>query len=101
MSKCITYYVQTQQIEELVECFGVTFEKLTLADKLALRATLAYWLFHLEVANLGEYTLANALEDTMLGYSEEYQINLNKAVEILSGINQGEAESLIQALSDF
>ncbi|WP_158516808.1 hypothetical protein [Scytonema hofmannii] len=42
MSKCSTYYIQTQQIDQLVECFGTTLEKLTPVDKLALQATLAY-----------------------------------------------------------
>lgn len=54
MSKCTTYYIQAQQIDQLVEYFGTTLEKLTPVDKLALRATLACWLFHLEVADLGE-----------------------------------------------
>ncbi|NMF62494.1 hypothetical protein DP113_34020 (plasmid) [Brasilonema octagenarum UFV-E1] len=100
MSKCTTYYIQAQQIDQLVEYFGTTLEKLTPVDKLALRATLAYWLFHLEVADLSEYTLNHALEDTMQGYSEDCQVNLKKAIAILEGIGRGEAEGLIEALTD-
>ncbi|RAM50974.1 MAG: hypothetical protein C6Y22_14060 [Hapalosiphonaceae cyanobacterium JJU2] len=99
MSKCVTYYIQTQQIDQLVEYFGTTLEKLTLVDKLALRAISSYWLFHLEVADLGEYTLTHAMEDTMQGYSEDCQVNLKKAVAILEGIGTGEAEGLIEALT--
>ncbi|MBW4632954.1 MAG: hypothetical protein KME30_13955 [Iphinoe sp. HA4291-MV1] len=99
MSKCVTYYMQTNQIDQLVEYFGTTLEKLTLADKLALRVTLTYWLFHCEVADLGEYTLNHALENMMQGYSEDYQINLKEAIAILEGISKDEAEGLIESLT--
>lgn len=99
MSKCVTYYIQTNPIDQLVEYFGTTLEKLTLADKLALRVTLTYWLFHREVADLGEYTLNHAMEDTMQGYSEDCQINLKEAIAILKGIGKDEAEGLIESLT--
>ena len=52
------------------------------------------------MADLGEYTLTHALEDTMQGYSEDCQVNLKKAIAILEGIGRGEAEGLIETLTD-
>ena len=99
MNKCVTDSTHTNQIDQLIESFGTTLEKLTLADKLALRVTLTYWLFHREVADLGEYTLNHALEDMMQGNSEDCQINLKKAIAILQGISKDEAEGLIESLT--
>lgn len=39
----MTYYTQTNKIDEFVECFGVALEHLSTEDKLSLRAVSAYW----------------------------------------------------------
>lgn len=45
MAKCVTYYTQTNKIDEFVKCFGVALEHLTVEEKLSLRAVLAYWAY--------------------------------------------------------
>lgn len=99
MPKCTTYYTQTERIDQLVDRFGSHLEELTRTEKLALRATLTYYLFHLEVADLGEYTLSNAANDTLLGYCTEDHPNLLEAFTILDSISEDETEGLIEAIT--
>jgi hypothetical protein len=53
----------------------------------------------MEVSNSSEYTFKLACETIMRLYLGDCQLNLNKAITILSGIERGEAEGLIQALT--
>lgn len=99
MSKCITYYVQTDRINRLVNNFGAKLEKLTFSDKLALRAILSYWLLHVQAIDFGEYSLIYALERLMHEYPKDCLATLREVMIHLEGINISEAEGLIEALT--
>jgi hypothetical protein len=99
MTKPVTYFTQTDQIDRLVERFGSQLDSLDHTEKLALRATLTYYLFHIEVAELGKYTLEHAADETLRGYSQECQSNIREAIAILFGIAEDEVEGLIEALT--
>lgn len=99
MSKCITYYVQTDCINRLVDNFGAKLEKLTVLDKLALRAILSYWLLHVQAIDLGQYSLIYASERVMYEYYKDCLATLKEVIIYLEGINISEAEGLIEALT--
>ncbi|BDA72459.1 hypothetical protein CAL7716_066250 [Calothrix sp. PCC 7716] len=99
MSKCITYYVQTDRINQLVNNFGAKLEKLTFSDKLALRAILSYWLLHVQAIDFGEYSLIYASERLMHEYPKDCLATLREVIIYLEGISINEAEGLIEALT--
>lgn len=99
MSKCITYYVQTDRINQLVSNFGAKLEKLTVSNKLALRAILSYWLFHVQAIDLGQYSLIYASERVMHEYPKDCLATLREVIIHLEGINIAEAEGLLEGLT--
>lgn len=99
MSKCITYYVQTDRINRFVDNFGAKLEKLTVSDKLALRAILSYWLLHVQTIDLGQYSLIYTSERVMYEYPKDCLTTLREVIIHLEGINISEAEGLIEALT--
>ena len=96
MTKPITYYASTQQIDKLCEQFGHELELLDREQKLELRIILTCLIWGKE--ELGDdYSIGDAWEDSnqkLLIEDEE----IIQCLEILEGISIADTESLLVAL---
>lgn len=98
MAKCVTYYTQTNKIDEFVKCFGVALEHLTVEEKLSLRAVLAYWAYRVRYASI-KLTLQDALVYVIKNNPTEGCLNLTKAIAMLDGVADDEVEGLLECLT--
>ena len=98
MQLTTTYYTQSEAIDELCAQYGCQLEGLNKAEKMALRATIAYYIMHQEIVqnSLGYYDLFDAFNDTTAGWTEVEQVH--RAVTIISLLSTAELERLLQAL---
>lgn len=94
MTKPTTYYVQTPQIDQLVNEFGGQLDGLTRAERLDLRMLLATFVCLKEVED--EWTLVDVVTEVPIFEVSE---NLEEAIAILDGIDQNTADGLIDALT--
>lgn len=98
MSKCVTYYEQTDKIDEFVECFGVTLEQLTTSDKSVLRAILAYWAYKSQFDDV-KCTLYDVFTYFVTQDLSDNHLRVKKALSILEGITNSEVEGLLECLT--
>ena len=98
MNTTTTYYTQSDAIDELCQQYGSRLEGLNLAEKMALRTTISYYIMHKKIVqdSLGFYDLFDAFNDTTAGWLEVE--NVHKAVGIISLLSNAELERLLQAL---
>ncbi|WP_414569382.1 hypothetical protein [Nostoc sp. CCY 9925] len=97
----VTYYGQTEKINELVDNYGAYLEKLDRGTKLLLRMTLAHFVFIQEQkSNSGGYTLTDALKEALFVRfrSDFIPKDLSNVCSVLEGLTADEAETLLEAL---
>jgi hypothetical protein len=96
----VTYYGQTEKIDQLVEKYGRYLEKLDRETKLLLRITLSTYIFMQQEYNSTEYPVLAALEDALceLLISDSIPQDLYDICSVLEGLTVDEAETLLEAL---
>ncbi|MFN6564244.1 MAG: hypothetical protein RMY28_031245 [Nostoc sp. ChiSLP01] len=97
----VTYYGQTEKINELVDNYGAYLEKLDRGTKLLLRMTLAHFVFIQEQkSHSAEYTLTDALKEALFVRfrSDFIPKDLSNVCSVLKGLTADEAETLLEAL---
>lgn len=96
--KPITYYIQDEQIDALVECFGSYLEQLDRSQKLQLRVLLANFLMGQD--QMGQsYSICDAWQDSSLHLLVEDEAVVEVA-DILDGLTISQAEGLLSALQE-
>jgi hypothetical protein len=96
MTKPVTYFTSSNQIDKLVERFGSQLDLLDRDQKLELRIVLTYFVFGQE--QMGEsYSLNDAWFDSLQTLMIE-DAELMECLSILQGITISDAESLQEAL---
>lgn len=96
MTKPVTYFTSSNQIDKLVERFGSQLDLLDREQKLELRIVLTYFVFGQE--QMGEsYSLNDAWFDSLQTLMIE-DVELMECLSILQGITISDAESLLSAL---
>ncbi|MBW4607145.1 MAG: hypothetical protein KME22_07950 [Hassallia sp. WJT32-NPBG1] len=96
MTKPVTYFTSSNQIDKLVERFGSQLDLLDREQKLELRIVLTYFVFGQE--QMGEsYSLNDAWFDSLQTLMIE-DAELMECLSILQGITISDAESLQEAL---
>ena len=105
MTKPIGYYVNTLESDRwlvpLQEQFGSHLEGIEFEEKLALRASITYWLFHQEIVgnSLGEYTLEQSAIDTMCGWIGLKESTALQVCQIVEGACKDDLEGLVEFLT--
>ena len=96
----LTYYVQTDKINQVVEKYGGYLEQLDRETKLLLRMTLTQYVFMQEKSNPVNYTVIDASRDALFVsfICENIPQKLSDICSQLEGLTQDEAEALLEAL---
>ncbi|NDJ26024.1 hypothetical protein GS682_31485 [Nostoc sp. B(2019)] len=96
----VTYYGQTERINQLVDNYGAYLEKLDRETKLLLRVTLSTYIIMQQEYTPTEYPLSTALEDALceLVIPDSIPQDLYDVCSILDGLTTDEAESILEAL---
>jgi hypothetical protein len=96
----VTYYGQTDLINELVNNYGVYLEKLNRETKLLLRVTLSTYIVMQQEYSPIEHPLSTALEDALceLVIPDSIPQDLYDVCSVLEGLTTGEAETILEAL---
>jgi hypothetical protein len=96
----VTYYGQTNRIDQLVEKYGGYLEKLDRETKLLLRITLSTYIFMQQEQTPTDYLVSTALEDALceLVIPDSIPQDLSDVCSQLKGLTQDEAETLLEAL---
>ncbi|YAF98967.1 MAG: hypothetical protein AB3A66_28625 (plasmid) [Nodularia sp. CChRGM 3473] len=99
MSDLVTYYGQTNRIDQLVEKYGGYLEKLSRETKLLLRIVLSTYVF-MQQESCSNYPVSKALEDALceLVIPDSLPQDLYDVCSQLEGLTVDEAESLLEAL---
>jgi hypothetical protein len=95
-------YTQAPQIDDLIDIYGSRLEEMEPEDKLALRLTLAGFVYVREVSDtedLSDYTLADAFEDAIAGNDATSGDFSDRVLPTLEGISVRGAEGLIEAIT--
>lgn len=96
----VTYYGQTDLINQFVDNYGAHLEKLDRETKLLLRTTLSQYVFMQRICSPEDYSLTEALTD---GDFERFLWNgilevLKNICFQLKGLTADEAETILEAL---
>ncbi len=96
----VTYYGQTNRIDQLVDKYGGYLEQLNRETKLLLRVILSTYVFMQEEQAPGEYSLKTALEDALceLVIYDSIPQDLYEICSQMAGLTVDEAETLLEAL---
>lgn len=96
----VTYYGQTEKINELVDNYGAYLEKLNREAKLLLRVTLSTYIVMQQEYSPSEYPLSTALEDALceLVIPDSIPQDLYDVCSVLDGLTTLEAETILEAL---
>ncbi|MBD6620036.1 hypothetical protein FNW02_30630 [Komarekiella sp. 'clone 1'] len=96
----VTYYGQTDLIDQLVDNYGAHLEKLDRETKLLLRATLSTYIIMQQECSPIEYPVSTALEDSLyeLVIPDSIPQVLYNVCSVLEGLTASEAESILEAL---
>jgi hypothetical protein len=96
----VTYYGQTDLINELVNNYGVCLEKLNRETKLLLRVTLSTYIVIQQEYTPTEYPVSTALEDALceLVIPDSIPQDLYDVCSVLEGLTGDEAETILEAL---
>lgn len=101
MSKdLLTYYGQTERINQLVDVYGAYLEQVDREVKLMLRITLSHYVLMKQHCNSSDYAVKESLHDALfVRYITKNipQILINICAQ-LEGLTIDEAESLLDAL---
>lgn len=95
MKSTVTYYIQCDRINTLVEKLGAELDLLDRDQKLQLRITLTHFIWGRD--HINEYSLQDAYEEA-LGEVCVGDSGMDLALDILRDITTEEAEALIEAL---
>jgi hypothetical protein len=101
MSKdLVTYYGQTERIDQLVDKYGVYLEQLNRETKLLFRITLSTYVLMQQEYSASEYSMSTALEDALceLIISDSIPQDLYDICSQLEGLTVDEAETILEAL---
>lgn len=90
-------------VDNLIERYGFHLEKMELEDKLALRLTLASYIYFLKIVadpDDDSYTLADAFKDAILTRNDATSYDFGEIIlPTLQGISTYDAEELIAAIT--
>lgn len=95
--KPVTYYIQNEQIDRLVEHFGTELELLDRDQKLQLRITFTYFVWGRD--QIDGYSLQDAYEES-LGELVVRDLDIDKVFGILENMTIETAEGLLEALQN-
>ena len=96
----VTYYGQTDLINQLVDNYGAHLEKLNRETKLLLRATLSTYIVMQQEYTPTEYPVSTAFEDALceLVIPDSIPQDLYDIYSVLNGLTTDEAETILEAL---
>lgn len=96
----VTYYGQTDLIDQLVNNYGGYLEKLNRETKLLLRVTLSTYVVMQQEYSPSEYPVSTALEKSLyeLVIPDSIPQDLYDVCAVLDGITTDEAETILEAL---
>ncbi|MDZ8264517.1 hypothetical protein [Nostoc sp. ChiQUE01b] len=96
----VTYYGQTDLINQFVDNYGAHLEKLDRETKLLLRVTLSRYIVMQQEYTPTEYPVSTALEDALceLVIPDSIPQDLYDVCSVLNGLTTLEAEIVLEAL---
>jgi hypothetical protein len=96
----VTYYGQTNRIDQFVDKYGGYLEQINRETKLLLRVTLSTYIFMQEEQTPSDYPVIKALEDGLceLVIPDSIPQDLYDICSQLEGLTVDEAETLLEAL---
>ena len=96
----VTYYGQTDLIDQLVNNYGSYLEKLNREIKLLLRVTLSTYVVMQQEYSPSEYPVSTALEESLCEpvIPDSIPQDLYDVCSVLDGITAEEAEIILEAL---
>ncbi|MCC5639818.1 hypothetical protein LC593_29130 [Nostoc sp. CHAB 5844] len=96
----VTYYGQTDRLDQLVEKYGPHLEQLGREIKLLLRITLSTYVLMQQEYSASEYSITSALEDALceLVLPDSIPQDLYDICSQLEGLTVDEAETILEAL---
>lgn len=96
----VTYYGQTDLIDQLVNNYGSYLGKLDRETKLLLRVVLSTYVVMQQEYSPSEYPVSTALEDALceLMIPDSIPQDLYDVCSVLDGITVDEAETILEAL---
>jgi len=96
----LTYYGQTDRLDQLVDKYGSYLEQLNRETKLLFRITLSTYVLMQQEYSASEYSISAALEDALceLVLPDSIPQDLYDICSQLEGLTVDEAETILEAL---